>query len=65
MQVNEMTGDLAAKGLRFGIVASRFNDFVVDRLLAKRPLRRWFRPAPKPATWMSFGCPARSKFPWR
>ncbi len=28
-----MTGDLGARGLRFGIVASRFNDFIVDRLL--------------------------------
>ena len=34
MQVNEISGDLGALGLRFGIVASRFNDFIVDRLLA-------------------------------
>ena len=33
MQINETTGDLGALGLRFGIVASRFNDFIVDRLL--------------------------------
>lgn len=33
MQVNEISGDLGALGLRFGIVASRFNDFIVDRLL--------------------------------
>ena len=33
MQVNEITGDPGALGLRFGIVASRFNDFIVDRLL--------------------------------
>lgn len=26
-------GELAAHGLRFGIVAARFNDFVVDRLV--------------------------------
>ncbi len=26
-------GDLAAKGLKFGIVASRFNDFITGRLL--------------------------------
>ena len=26
-------GELAAKGLRFGIVASRFNDFITSRLL--------------------------------
>jgi 6,7-dimethyl-8-ribityllumazine synthase len=26
-------GDFNARGLRFGIVASRFNDFIVDRLL--------------------------------
>lgn len=26
-------GDLAAKGLRFGIVASRFNDFITSKLL--------------------------------
>ena len=34
MNVNEITGDPGALGLRFGIVASRFNDFIVDRLLA-------------------------------
>ncbi len=34
MKVNEITGDPGALGLRFGIVASRFNDFIVDRLLA-------------------------------
>ena len=33
MQINEITGGPGAKGLRFGIVASRFNDFIVDRLL--------------------------------
>ena len=33
MQVNEISGGLGALGLRFGIVASRFNDFIVDRLL--------------------------------
>lgn len=33
MQVNEIAGDPGALGLRFGIVASRFNDFIVDRLL--------------------------------
>ena len=26
-------GDFSARGLRFGIVAARFNDFIVDRLL--------------------------------
>ena len=34
MHVNEITGGLGAEGLRFGIVAARFNDFIVDRLLA-------------------------------
>lgn len=34
MQFNEISGDLGALGFRFGIVASRFNDFIVDRLLA-------------------------------
>ena len=34
MHVNEITGGLGAKGLRFGIVAARFNDFIVERLLA-------------------------------
>ena len=34
MQFNEISGDPGALGLRFGIVASRFNDFIVDRLLA-------------------------------
>ena len=33
MKINEITGDPGALGLRFGIVASRFNDFIVDRLL--------------------------------
>ncbi|MDI6801720.1 MAG: 6,7-dimethyl-8-ribityllumazine synthase [Thermodesulfovibrionales bacterium] len=28
-----MEGDLQAKGLKFGIVASRFNDFITTRLL--------------------------------
>ena len=32
-RVNRVEGELNARGLRFGIVASRFNDFVVDRLL--------------------------------
>ena len=30
---NTIEGELNARGLRFGIVASRFNDFIVDRLL--------------------------------
>jgi 6,7-dimethyl-8-ribityllumazine synthase len=30
---NIIQGDLAAKGLRFGIVAARFNDFITARLL--------------------------------
>ena len=33
MHVNEITGGLGAEGLRFGIVAARFNDFIVERLL--------------------------------
>jgi 6,7-dimethyl-8-ribityllumazine synthase len=33
-RVKTIEGDFNARGLRFGIVASRFNDFVVDRLLA-------------------------------
>ncbi len=32
-RVKTIEGDLNARGLRFGIVASRFNDFIVDRLL--------------------------------
>ena len=32
-RINQVSGDLGAKGLRFGIAASRFNDFIVDRLL--------------------------------
>ncbi|MEW6380939.1 MAG: 6,7-dimethyl-8-ribityllumazine synthase [bacterium] len=27
-------GDLSAEGIRFGIIVSRFNDFITDRLLA-------------------------------
>ena len=33
-RVKTFEGDFNARGLRFGIVASRFNDFIVDRLLA-------------------------------
>jgi len=33
-RVQVFEGRLDATGLRFGIVASRFNDFIVDRLLA-------------------------------
>ena len=33
-RVKTLEGDFNARGLRFGIVASRFNDFIVDRLLA-------------------------------
>jgi len=32
-RINTVEGELNAQGLRFGIVASRFNDFIVDRLL--------------------------------
>jgi 6,7-dimethyl-8-ribityllumazine synthase len=32
-RVKTFEGDFNARGLRFGIVASRFNDFIVDRLL--------------------------------
>lgn len=32
--IKTVEGDLEARGLRFGIVASRFNDFIVDRLLS-------------------------------
>ena len=31
--VNPIEGDLNAKGLKFGIVVSRFNDFITGRLL--------------------------------
>ena len=31
--IKTLEGDFNARGLRFGIVASRFNDFIVDRLL--------------------------------
>ncbi|HEX5049384.1 MAG TPA: 6,7-dimethyl-8-ribityllumazine synthase [Gammaproteobacteria bacterium] len=33
-RVKTYEGDFNARGLQFGIVASRFNDFIVDRLLA-------------------------------
>lgn len=33
-RIKTVEGDFNARGLRFGIVASRFNDFIVDRLLA-------------------------------
>ena len=32
-RVNQIEGEPNARGLRFGIVASRFNDFIVDRLV--------------------------------
>jgi 6,7-dimethyl-8-ribityllumazine synthase len=31
---NQIDGDISASGLRFGIVVSRFNSFITDRLLA-------------------------------
>jgi 6,7-dimethyl-8-ribityllumazine synthase len=33
-RIKTIEGELSARGLRFGVVASRFNDFIVDRLLA-------------------------------
>ncbi len=33
-RIKTVDGDLNARGLRFGIVASRFNDYIVDRLLS-------------------------------
>lgn len=32
-RIRIVEGDLGARGMRFGIVASQFNDFIVDRLL--------------------------------
>jgi 6,7-dimethyl-8-ribityllumazine synthase len=32
-RIKTFEGDFNARGMRFGIVASRFNDFIVDRLL--------------------------------
>ena len=34
LQPGKMHGSLSAEGLRFGIVVSRFNSFITDRLLA-------------------------------
>lgn len=34
VKIREIEGELSARGLRVGIVAARFNDFIVDRLLA-------------------------------
>ena len=34
LQVERMDGELKASGLRFGIVVSRFNNFITERLLA-------------------------------
>lgn len=31
--VRTIEGEMSARGLRFGVVAARFNDFIVDRLL--------------------------------
>jgi 6,7-dimethyl-8-ribityllumazine synthase len=33
VRIREIEGELSARGLRVGIVAGRFNDFIVDRLL--------------------------------
>lgn len=32
-RIKSLEGDFTARGLKFGIVAARFNDFIVDRLL--------------------------------
>lgn len=32
-RIKRVEGELNARGLRFGVVASRFNDFIVDRLV--------------------------------
>lgn len=32
-RVRTVEGEISARGLRFGVVASRFNDFIVDRLV--------------------------------
>lgn len=34
LQPGKIQGDLSAEGMRFGIVVSRFNSFITDRLLA-------------------------------
>ena len=34
LQPNKVSGELTANGLRFGIVVSRFNSFITERLLA-------------------------------
>ena len=34
LQIEQMDGELKASGLRFGIVVSRFNSFITERLLA-------------------------------
>ncbi len=34
LQPRSINGELTASGLRFGIVVSRFNSFITDRLLA-------------------------------
>lgn len=34
LKPEQITGSLSAEGLRFGIVVSRFNSFITDRLLA-------------------------------
>jgi 6,7-dimethyl-8-ribityllumazine synthase len=34
LQSNEVSGGLTASGLRFGLVVSRFNSFITERLLA-------------------------------
>jgi 6,7-dimethyl-8-ribityllumazine synthase len=33
-RIKRIEGEVSARGLRIGVVASRFNDFIVDRLLS-------------------------------
>lgn len=33
-RIKTLSPDISARGVRFGIVAARFNDFIVDRLLS-------------------------------
>ena len=62
-QVKTIAGRLDAKGLKVAIVATRFNDFIVDRLVGGA-LDYLERHGLDPADITLVRIPARSSCPW-
>jgi 6,7-dimethyl-8-ribityllumazine synthase len=59
-KLKKIEGDLSARDLRIGIVATRFNDFIVDSLLRGASTRCCATaPARRTSRWCA--CPARGK----